>query len=166
MAKTLGFTGDPKQQNNNHHHSAQKTEKIQEIKQDVALKQDNETPEEKDIYYDEVKKRWVLRGKIYDDDGCTNSTSNNNLQNTAQVKSAIVLPPKMNKPPKFTPTANNPQVTVAAENPKKEIQEHTNPAKKTVSDPFSIKQDKLVTLSTKQSKPNITSRYTSILDNK
>jgi hypothetical protein len=126
---------------------------VSQSTQKVELKTEEPKPEE--IYYDSVKKRWVLRGKIYDDEdeGLTNEQSS--------PEKKVVNPPKpIAKPPKvntYAPPKVNPPSDIIQ--PKEEIKGNkiNNPFETSKS---TVKRDTVP----KQNKPSLANRYSSIVD--
>jgi hypothetical protein len=88
--------------------SSKKGEKVEELKKDEEV-----VPE---IYYDSVKKRWVLKGKIYDEEEAKDETNitetvnekindnnNNNSNRNSERNLASTQKTTINKPPILPP---------------------------------------------------------------
>jgi hypothetical protein len=143
------------------------------------------------MYYDAVKKRWVLRGKIYDDEESDKNnnnhpkptglfpeqnTSTNNLSNSSisrpEIKSSVP-PPKfktnINNANNSTSTTNSAiaqsQPTSTDEQFMKKVAATTSlsGAPNKITNPFEIKKPNVNNNSNTKHK-NLTNRYTSIVD--
>lgn len=151
-----------------------------------------------EMYYDAQKKRWVLRGKIYDDDNTKNPSLSDNINDINNISSSQecdkspskVIPPPVKKavnilPPKIQSniniTPNKPSSSSVQEqqskpnvnvfNPNNEDKHSTPQIKQTpssISNPFAVNKPSTnlpkQNLAKPPQKPNLTSRYTSIID--
>jgi hypothetical protein len=102
------------------------------------------------MYYDQVKKRWVLRGKIYDDEP-TPQPIETIKEPTSLPKPSVAIPPKIS----LKPTINN---QIKSDNSSK-------PEKNKISNPFASKKE-TPTTNKPSNQPNLQNRYVNtIFDN-
>jgi hypothetical protein len=111
-------------------------------------------PQQEEIYYDSVKKRWVLRGKIYDDDDGNKAPVNKEEKKVVIPPKPIVKPPRLNNP--ITPKVEQ----VVEDKPK-----DAEPQGAKINNPFAVnkppvKKDNIQ----KPNKPSLANRYSSIVD--
>ncbi len=129
------------------------------------------------MYFDAQKKRWVLRGQIYDDDNKTSQGSVNQegkelpppglkQVNPSQTvnKPVCILPPKMSAKP--TTSSSGTVFTPQASQQSQPVKEKSS---STITNPFAVIKPATgiqtkPQLAKPPQKPNLTSRYTSIID--
>jgi hypothetical protein len=125
-----------------------------------------EEPQQEEIYYDSVKKRWVLRGKIYDDEDDNTTTDNSQSNSTASIskveKKEVVNPPKpLVKPPKLTANVAPPKINKPQEGTQGIVNDENKINK--ISNPFAASTKK-ENIPKPTAKPNLANRYSSIID--
>jgi hypothetical protein len=161
------------------------SEKLNNIKQkedNIQNQRKNENPKEKEKneesnvvpekYYDSEKKRWVLRGKIFDDEspGQSRNTVNNEndetnitgLEMPSQVRACNLPPPKskiLSTPGILTPMKDQ---NKQEKSDKPEISNFNSSSSK-ITNPFSNPNSSKPIVKAPL-KPNLTNRYTSYHD--
>jgi hypothetical protein len=169
LISALGFGPESEKVNN-----IKKRDEINQDQKKSEVDKQNESNTGPEMYYDSQKKRWVLRGKIYEDESpgqSPNSQKNENdetniktgLEKPSQLGTQILPPPKSKISSTPVPVIQKPALK-APEKPteKQETTNLTNPPPK-ITNPFdkSLPSNKP---QVKAPKANLTNRYTSYAD--
>ena len=158
--------------------AAEKFNKVNKPQETIS--NENNRPEgegsrgEPEMFYDAQKKRWVLRGKIYEDDKPRSSIQEPVREAKPNIKnnydsSATKNPPSKTTyipPPKVKLTGSSITQSNQQNNPPKSEESNTTnistPSK--IANPFAANKPGSKLLVKPPQKPNLTNRYTSLVD--